>query len=173
LVGTDHAFKIIALPGKMRQSNIAPDSCCRNCLENPHNFTQRRGAIYRALVGRALNAICGCGQGRNSLRPYGIGLCFGDLDDDVNVIGHHDKNVNLDGGKTLRQGLQNLEHDASSFIQNDLRFLNATQQELLFVNADGHEVRTWTRVIVVFQSDGLAMVFIRIELDTTYHKYAP
>lgn len=90
---------------------------------------------------RAVNAIFGCGQGRNSLRPYGCGLGFGNFEDDVNVIGHDDKNIDDDIRKAFWQGLQNLEHNISSVIQDDLRFLNIAKQDLLFVNTDGHEVR--------------------------------
>lgn len=101
------------------------------------------------------------------IRPYDTGIepcdTGGDDDDPVQMVWHNHERVQFRVGKMVRNIQPALYDKASRVIQPHLAVNHVTEQDFPVVRTDRHEVSPFLPVIIIAQTDGLPMVFLRVE----------
>jgi hypothetical protein len=90
--------------------------------------------------------------------PYGIINTTHDHDHRVRVVRHYDERIQRDARAYDGRTFPFVGHDVAPRIQHHRAIDHMAEKAPSFMRADGHEVRTVLRVIVIAQADGSAVV---------------
>ena len=80
----------------------------------------------------------------------------------MEMVRHHHEFIDLNVGISLRNLAPTFSHNLSKSIHLHARIDNLAAQTLSFLHANGYEIPPFTRIIIILQSNGTAMMYVWI-----------
>ena len=106
-------------------------------------------------------------MGTHKGSPYGGCIIIGDLDDGVKMVWHNHIFMAYNVGISVGQPTVFFLHHPSGIVQVHGAIGDGTEQCATVMHTDGNEIKTLAGIIVITQTNGTTVMYVRIIDHTT------